>query len=136
MTHESAGSVRWGWLKAMYLWTLVGAGGFGLSLLAFPGMLQATLGFPPQDPVMLKVYGCVLLAAGLLGFPALRFPMKFVPLLLLQLVYKPLWIATAAVPLFLDGRFPLYVVVMTGIFLTYIVGDLIAIPFRAFFSKT
>jgi hypothetical protein len=132
---EYSTSVRKGWLKAMYLWTLAGAGGFGLGMLAVPGKLQAILAFPPQDPVMFKVYGCVLLAAGLLAIPALGSPMKFVPLLLLQLVYKPIWIAVVAAPLFLKGRFPLYVVVITGVFLTYIIGDLIAIPFRDFCSK-
>jgi hypothetical protein len=134
MMNNSA-SVRTGWLKAMYLWTLVGAGGFGLGMLVVPGKLQAMLGFPPQDPVMFKVYGCVLLAAGLLAIPALRSPVKFIPLLLLQLVYKPIWIAVVAVPLFLKGQFPLYIVAMTGVFLTYIIGNLIAIPFRSFCSR-
>lgn len=128
-------SVRTGWLKAMYLWTLVGAGGFGSGLLAMPGKIQGILRMPPQDPVMLKAYGCVLLASGLLAILALGSPLKFVPLLLLQLVYKPIWIAAVAVPLFLKGQFPLYVVAITGVFLTYIVGNLIAVPFRAFFSK-
>jgi len=132
---ENAASVRMGWLKAMYLWTLVGAGGFGLAILAMPGKVQAILRFPPQDPVTLKAYGCVLLASGLLAIQALRSPLKFIPLLLLQLVYKPIWIAVVAVPIFLEGRFPLYVVTITGVFLTYIVGNLIAIPFRSFFSK-
>jgi hypothetical protein len=134
MMNNSA-SVRTGWLKAMYLWTLVGAGGFGLGILVVPGKLQAMLSFPPQDPVMFKVYGCVLLAAGLLAIPALRSPVKFIPLLLLQLVYKPIWIAVVAVPLFLKGQFPLYIVAMTGVFLTYIIGNLIAIPFRSFCSR-
>ncbi|HSA94860.1 MAG TPA: hypothetical protein VLJ16_02330 [Acidobacteriota bacterium] len=133
---ENAASVRTGWLKAMYLWTLVGAGGFGLAILAMPGKVLAILRFPPQDPVTLKAYGSVLLASGLLAIPALRSPLKFIPLLLLQLVYKPIWIAAVAAPIFLEGRFPLYVVTITGVFLTYIVGNLIAIPFRSFFSKS
>jgi hypothetical protein len=127
--------IRTGWLKAMYLWTLIGAGGFGLGMLAFPGRLQTVLAFPPQDPVMFKAYGSVLLASGLSAIPALRSPLKFLALLVLQIVYKPLWIALVAVPLFLRGEFPLYVVVMTGVFLTYIVGNLVAIPFGYLLSK-
>ena len=60
---------------------------------------------------------------------------KFVPLLLLQLVYKPLWLAVFAIPLFLKGQFPKYAVGTSVVFLTYIIGDLIAIPFAYLFSR-
>jgi mannose-6-phosphate isomerase-like protein (cupin superfamily) len=39
-------------------------------------------------------------------------------------------------PLFLKGQFPFYVVFMTAVFITFIVGNLIAIPFRYLFSKS
>jgi uncharacterized membrane protein len=90
---------------------------------------------PAQDPVVFKLYGSVLLASGLAAIPALRSPLKFVPLLLLQLIYKPIWLAIVAVPLFLKGHFPLYVVMFSVIFLTYIIGNLIAIPFSYLFSR-
>jgi hypothetical protein len=135
MTMENNVSIRWGWLKAMYIYTLFGAGGFGLALLVFPASVQSILRFPPQDSVVLGLYGSVLLAAGLMAIPALRSPLKFVPLLLFQLVYKPIWLAVVAIPLFLQGKFPLYVVVITAVFLTYIMGNLIAIPFSYLFSK-
>jgi hypothetical protein len=128
-------AIRWGWLKAMYIYTVVGAGGFGLAMLVSPSAVQTALRFPAQDPAVFKLYGCVLLAAGLIAIPALRFPLKFVPLLLLQLIYKPIWIILVALPLFLKGQFPLYVVALTVIFSIYIIGDLIAIPFPYLFSK-
>jgi hypothetical protein len=40
-----------------------------------------------------------------------------------------LGLATVALPIFLKGLFPFYVVVMSGVFITFIAGDLIAIPF-------
>jgi hypothetical protein len=132
---ENEVSVRWGWLKAMYIYTLIGAGGLGLVMLAFPGFVQSAFGFPAQDPVVFKVYGSVLLASGIVAIPALRSPLKFVPLLFLQLVYKPIFLAVAAIPLFIKGQFPLYVVVMSAVFVSYIIGDLIAIPFGYLFSK-
>lgn len=128
-------SIRQGWLKVMYLYTLVGAGGFGFAMLFFPSFVQSFFRFPAQDPVVFTLYGSVLLASGLLAIPALRSPLKFVPLLLLQLVYKPIWLTVTAVPLFIKGQFPLYVVAMSAVFLTYIVGDLIAIPFPYLFSR-
>jgi len=33
---ENNSSVRWGWLKAMYVYTVFGAGGFGLAMLLIP----------------------------------------------------------------------------------------------------
>ena len=127
--------VRRGWLKAMYLYTLLGAGGTGLGMVFFPDVTQSAFGYPAQDPVVFKLYGSVLLASGLAAIPALRHPLKFVPLLLLQLIYKPIWLAVVAVPMFLKGQFPLYVVMFSAIFLTYIIGDLIAIPFSYLFSR-
>jgi hypothetical protein len=128
-------SVRWGWLKAMYIYTLFGAGGFGLGMLFFPVTIQSVLRFPPQDPVVRGLYGSFLLASGLLAIPALLSPLKFAPLLLIQLVYKPIWLAAVVIPLFLRGQFPFYVVFISAVFLSYIIGDLIAIPFGYLFSK-
>lgn len=128
--------IRWGWLKAMYFYTLFGAGGTGFAMLIIPGTVQSAFRFPAQDPALFMAYGCVLFASGLIAIPALFFPLKFVPLLLIQLVYKPIWLAVAAIPLFLKGQFPLHIVVFSIVFLTYIVGDLIAIPFRYLFSKS
>jgi len=133
MSNPSA--IRWGWLKAMYLWTILGAGSVGLGILLFPATVQSMLAFPPQDVFVFSVYGCVLLAAGLISVPALRSPLKFVALLLLQLVYKPIWILAIVVPQARKGQFPLYVAVMSAVFLTYIIGDLIVIPFGYLFKK-
>jgi hypothetical protein len=132
---EENAVIHRGWLKAMYAYTVFGAGGFGIAILLFPSAVQSILRFPAQDPVVFKLYGSVLLASGLMALPALRSPLKFVPLLFLQLVYKPIWLAAVAIPLFLKGQFPLYVVVISAVFMTYIIGDLIAIPFPYWFSK-
>jgi hypothetical protein len=128
-------SIRWGWLKAMYIYTLVGAGSFGVVALFFPGVARTLFRFPAGDPAVLGLYGSFSLAAGLLAIPALRAPLKFVPLLFLQLVYKPIWLFVVAVPLFLKGQFPLYIVILSGVYLTYIVGNLVAIPFPYLFSR-
>ncbi len=133
---KERGSIRWGWLKAMYIYTIIGAGGTGLGILVFPGAMQSTFKFPPQDPFVFGVYGCMLLASGLLAIPAVRFPLKFIPLLLLQLVYKPVWLLAIVLPHALKGELPFYAAFISVVYLTYIVGDLIAIPFPYVFSKS
>ena len=128
-------SIRRGWLKVMYMYTLVVSGGMGLGMILFPDTIQSILRFPPQDPVMLGVCGSIFLALGLISLMGLRSPLKFAPVLLLELVYKPIWLVAVALPLFLEGRFPFYVVTMSAIFITFIVGDLIAIPFSHLFRN-
>lgn len=132
---DSTVTVRRSWLRIMYIFTILGAGGFGFAMLFLPGSVQALFRFPPQDPAVFKLFGSFLFASGLLAIPALLYPLKFVPLLMVQLVYKPVWIVVVALPVFLKGQFPFYVVAMTLIFVTYIVGDIIAIPFRYQFSR-
>jgi hypothetical protein len=128
-------SVRWGWLKVMYVYTLAMSGGVGLGMILFPGTIQSIFRFPLQDPVMLGLCGSLFLALGLVSILGLRSPLKFAPVLLLELVYKPVWLVAVALPLFLKGQFPFYVVFISAVFITFIIGDLIAVPFAYVFSK-
>ena len=128
-------NIRWGWLRGMYIYTIVGAGGFGLGILIAPGFLRTVFGWPVQDPVVFGIVGSVYLAFGLLSILGLRSPLQFVPVLLLQLCYKTVWMIGAVLPLLVEGRFPAYGILHIFIFASYIVGDLIAIPFPYLLTK-
>jgi len=121
--------IRWGWLKFMYLYTIIGAGLLGLGVVIAPEFIISMMGWPLQDPVIFGVFGSVFVAFGLVSLFGLRSPLKFVPVLLLQLSYKIIWFAGVALPLILKGQFPAHGYVFAVIFLSYIIGDLIAIPF-------
>ncbi len=127
-------TVRWGWLKVMYVYTIIGAGGCGLGLIFFPGVMKSALGFPAQDPITLGVLASVYIAFGIVSIPALRSPLKFAPILLLQLCYKVIWLIVVVLPLVILGELPSYAIPVAVIFVTYIIGDLIAIPFRYVFA--
>ena len=127
--------VRWGWLKFMYIYTIIGAGGFGLGMLLFPGWIQSLFHFPAQDPVVFGITGSVYAGFGLIAILGLGSPLKFAPVLLLQLCYKVLWLFGVIVPLLVSGQFPLYATTLLLIFVSYIIGDCIAIPFSHLFSK-
>jgi len=127
--------VRLVWLKIMYAYTLIGAGGFGLGILLVPGLMMKMMGFPAQDPVTLGIAGSVFCAFALLSVLGLISPLKFVPVLVLQLSYKLIWFIAVVVPLFVSGQFPAYAGILAVIFATYIIGDLIAIPFPVVFAK-
>jgi len=127
--------VRWGWLKGMYIYTIVGAGGFGLGIITMPDAIRKIFGWPGQDPIVLGVTGSVYLSFALLSILGLRSPLKFAPVLLLQLSYKLVWFIGVILPVLVTAKFPSYAILQVVIFATYIIGNLIAIPFSYVFAK-
>ncbi len=127
--------IRWGWLKFMYIYTIVGAGGLGLGIIVVPGVMRTVFGWPDQDPVFFGVTGSVNLSFALVSILGLKSPLKFSPVLLLQLSYKVLWLIGVIIPILIAGKFPTYAILVIVIFATYIIGDLIAIPFPYIFAK-
>jgi hypothetical protein len=119
----------------MYLYTIIGAGGFGLGIVTMPGRIGGMLGWPGGDPIALGVMGSAYVAFAALSVLGLRDPLKFAPVLLLQLCYKSVWFAGVVLPLAVRGRFPDYGLLTAAIFATYIIGDLIAIPFPYLFAR-
>ncbi len=128
-------NVRWGWLKGMYIYTIIGAGGFGLGVIIMPGEMSSMFGLPGQDPIVFGVAGSVYLAFALLSILGLRSPLKFSPILLLQLCYKVVWFIGVIFPILVANKFPTYALLYVVIYATYVIGDLIAIPFSYMFSR-
>jgi hypothetical protein len=121
--------IRFRWLKVMYLWTIIGAGGFGLGMLAVPETLKALFGWPSQDPVLFGIMGSIFVAFGIVSILGFLSPLKFVPVLMVQLCYKVIWYIVVLLPNIAAGQVHMYGWILAGIFATYIIGDLIAIPF-------
>ena len=91
-------NIRWGWLKIMYWYTIVGAGTFGLAMVVIPETVRSLFQWPTQDPIVYGVTGSVWLSFGLLSILGLKSPLKFVPVLLMQLTYKSIWFIGVVVP--------------------------------------
>ncbi len=128
-------NVRWRWLKGMYIFTIIHAGGSGLGIILCPSAMQSFFGWPSQDPIVFGICGSVWVAFGLLSILGLRSPLKFSPILLLQLTYKVVWAIGVFSPLLIAGKFPAYAMGYVVFFAIYIIGDLIAIPFSYVFAK-
>ena len=127
--------IRLGWLKAMYLYTIVGAGGFGLGMIFAPELIKSLFSWPVEEPVIFGMVGSIYLAFAVLSFFGLQAPLKFSPVLLLQLCYKSIWFIAIILPVLMSPEVPIYAIFLAIIFVTYIIGDLIAIPFSYFLSK-
>ncbi len=126
--------IRWRWLKAMYVYTAIVAGGFGLAMVLAPLQIQSILGMPAQAPVTFGLNGSIFLSFGLAAIAGVRAPLKYCPVLLLELAYKVIWLLAVVVPLASQGKFPASAMVQVVIFVTFVLGDLIAIPFRYMFA--
>ena len=80
-------------LRAMYVFTVV-----GLAIVKLPALLHpATLS--PGDSVVLSVLG----ATALLTVLGIRYPIKMLPLLFFEFVWKSIWILVFGLPLLLSG---------------------------------
>jgi len=127
--------IRWGWLKFMYIYTLVGAGAHGLGIILMPDFIRSMFRVPISDPITYGITGSVYLAFAILSILGLRSPLKFTPVLLLQLTYKSVWLVGVIIPLLFMGQYSTYTFLITVAFVSYIIGDLIAIPFSYVFAK-
>jgi len=127
--------VRLGWLKFMYVYTIIGGGGAGIAVIAAPEFVKKVTDWPGTSWLLLGLAGSVFLAFGITSVFALRSPVKFAPVLLLQLIYKAIWLLCVLLPQLIRGYAPQYLVITSVVFLTYVIGDLIAIPFGRLFAK-
>jgi len=106
-----------------------------LGMIIIPNEMRSLFSWPGQDPITFGVTGSVYLSFALLSILGLRSPLKLVPVLLLQLSYKSVWFIGVVLPLLVAGKFPMYGILHVVIFATYIIGDLIAIPFSYVFAR-
>ena len=127
--------VRKNWLKGMYICTIVADVLGGLGMLVAPELFKSLYAWPEAEPIAFGIVGSVYLTFGILSIFGLRDPVKFSPVLLMQLFYKSIWFIGVAAPLVVVGKFPTYALGFVIIFATFIIGDLIAIPFAYLFSK-
>src|SRR5918999_4937708 len=80
-------------LRAMYVFTVVGLAIEKLPALRHPATLS------PGDSVILSVLG----ATALLAVVGIRYPIKMLPLLFFELVWKSIWILVFGLPRLLSG---------------------------------
>ena len=122
-------------LKALYIYTIVITIPFGLGILIIPDIMLTLFGWPSQDPIVFGVTGSVYLAFGLLSILGFRNPKKFMPILLMQFCYKVIWFVGVVLPLLITGQFQVYGILYVVIFASYIIGDILVIPFSDLLAK-
>ncbi len=123
------------WLRFMYAYTIVVGGFMGLSFLIMPGSATSIFGFPEEEPIIAGLAASTGVAFAILSIAGLRSPLKFSPVLLLQLTYKVIWFIAVIIPKLAIGQLPSYAIMSSVLYATFVIGDLIAIPFRHLLAK-
>ena len=127
--------IRWGWLKFMYIYIIIGGIGAGLGIILIPDIMKSLFRWPIEEPIMFGLVGSVDLGFGIISILGFRSPLKFAPVLLLQLCYKAIFLVAVVLPLLVTAQFPGYAILFAVIYATYVIGDAIAIPFSYIFRK-
>ena len=118
-------------LKIQYALTAIMTIFSGLIILIAPEILAAN-----QDPLLFGALGCIWLTFGILSILGLKEPLKFVPVLVFQLIYKVIWLGAVVIPVAIQGNLEINLlnIGLIFIFAFLIVGDILVIPFKEFFE--
>jgi hypothetical protein len=68
--------------------------GVGLAIVKWPILVQSAASLPVSEGVV----ACLLTAMSLLAFLGLRYPIRMLPILLFEVLWKIIWIAAVALP--------------------------------------
>ncbi len=104
-------------LRAMYVFMVVGLSIFKLA----PAILHPE-NLSPQDSVVISVLGGFALLAVL----GIRYPLKMLPLLFFEFVWKAIWLLVFGLPLLLSGRLgPETTETLTGVLMGVVLVPLV-----------
>ncbi len=121
-------------LRALYVYTIVSAGPIGLWMLLAPSSFAASFGIPAGDPYLVGILGAVYTAFVISAALGLRAPVRFAPVFLFQLFYKALWLVILFAPRALHGGVPGHAWIVAVVFASFVIFDLLALPFSTMFS--
>ena len=122
-------------IKVMYWMNVVVAGFAGVLILFVPGKAKEIFEVASDaDPLLFGFQGAVPLAFCLVSIIALKYPLRFVPVLFLQLIYKGLYLILVHGVLLVQGNYPENGITELVIFVVFIIGNAVAIPFKQLFA--
>jgi hypothetical protein len=128
------------WMRLLYVCTALMGISTGLIILLAPqrfarNIIGLPYTLPTQDRVVFGLIGSFWLAIGIIALFGLRAPLRFLPIFLVQLIYKTSWFLCVFFPLIISGDFPIHGWATVVVNATWIAMDLKAIPFAYLFSK-
>ncbi len=95
VTAEDVSGARLYALRGMYAFLVI-----GLGLFVWPSYIAAVPDLPLFNGIALTMLG----ALSFLCLVGIRYPMKMIPVLLWELLWKAMWLLIVALPLWTSGR--------------------------------
>jgi hypothetical protein len=95
-------------IRIMFVVGIVLDGALGLALLIAPVKMFSLLGFPSEELIWAGAGSSISAAVGILFAVGLRSPLKYSPLLLLQLLAWVLYYPAVIIPKIVTGTLPSY----------------------------
>ena len=117
-------------LKCMFIYTAITTIPFGLSIILIPGLWFSLTDLSTQNQYIFGIVGSVWLAFGICSILGLRNPMKFIAILLLQLIYKIVWMFLIFIPQLFFSEPSIISFLLLITFLTFIIPDIFIIPWN------
>lgn len=100
--------------------------------MALPGLLGAGAPITPMRGVALSFWAALALLAAV----GIRYPLQMIPILLIQMIYKSIWLLAVALPLWRAGTpFDADTAEFAKAMAIGIVVDVIVIPWRYVFAN-
>lgn len=118
-------------LRSMYLVAVIAAGVVGAITLMAPAMAgRYVFGGDIDVDVFIRILGALWLAIGIVAIAGFIDPVRYLPVLLIQLLYKMGWLIFAAYPALLSGKSSIGLVVLTVLFTIWVLALMVLVPFR------
>lgn len=118
-------------LRAVFVANIFVAGQVGqMSLFSQEKAARFIFESKALPSVAITIVGCFWLAIAILSFAGLFFPLQFSAVLVIQLLYKGLWLLFVALPAILSGQSHTIPMTMASFFLMWVIVLPWAIPFR------
>lgn len=118
-------------LRIMYGAAVIGAGAVGAMTLFAPVAAERYIFADATEvDIFLRVLGAVWLATGVVAIGGLADPLRYLPVLLIQLLYKTAWLVLAAFPALASGSSSRGLVFLTVLFIVWVLALILVIPFR------
>ncbi|MCK0094305.1 hypothetical protein MWU60_01875 [Yoonia sp. F2084L] len=117
-------------LRIMFTGAILGAGVVGALTLFAPHVAGRYVfcGATVVDSY-LRILGALWLSLGLVAGLGLLRPMDFLPVLLIQVIYKSAWLATVAYPAIVQGNRDTGLLFLAGLFTIWVAALSLTIPF-------
>jgi hypothetical protein len=121
-------------LRSIYIANIIVAGTVGWMSLFDPSRASITVFSGTTEPnIPMRIVGSFWLTIALLSGVGLFSPVRFSVVLLVQLIYKSLWLLAVAVPAILAERTDSIPIGMAIFFTIWVIILPFVIPFRALF---